>query len=324
MKYRSVALANDPIAEEAATDYLLSGGSALGSVLCGFFAAAGGYAGVLLGPISVLVGGAGIGERAFDGRLRQPGLGTKRPRGFQAREPIPDAARVAVPAAVAAAMVALAYDGTQKLASVVRPGVQRAQRGNAPERASLLRRVRSIGASALHEPSFVRALLRVAGPSEGGLLTPADFGALSDLDQPAAERPFDGSTIIEVPWAEQVARLPKGSDLGIGCCVAAVDVRGVFAGLSYRRLTDGFPIEDMELEAPLGAIPVKRGVRRVSPGAPLPAPAPIALRRDAGGNVVQVLAAPTAERLDDSVVAKPAFSLQRDPHTRHVEVARSV
>ena len=323
MTNRSVALANDPIAEEAAADYLLSGGSALGAVLCGFFAAAGGHAGVLLGPVSIVVAGAGVGARAFDGRLRQPGLGTRRPRGFQDGEAIPEAARVAIPAGVSAALVALAYDGTQKLGSIIKPGVQRAQRGNAPERASLLRRVRAVGPSALQEPSFVRALLRVAGPSEGGLLTPTDFGASFEVDQPAVERPLSDGLLVEAPWAGEDTPLPEGSDLGIGCSVISVDVRGLFAALSYRRVTDGFAFEDIELEAPLGAIPVMRGVTRVGPGAPLPAPAPIGLRRDADGNLVEVLATPGAARLDGSGIENPTLGLRRDPTTRTVEVVRN-
>src|SRR5688572_32963231 len=109
MKVRSAAIANDSVAEEAAQDFLLSGGSAVGAVLSGFFAASGAYAGVLLAPLSLLVAGVGSGARAFDGRLRQPGRGTKRPRGFKQNEAIPDAARVAVSASVAAAMVAHAY-----------------------------------------------------------------------------------------------------------------------------------------------------------------------------------------------------------------------
>ncbi len=322
MTNRSVALANDPIVEEAATDYLLAGGSALGAVLCGFFAAAGGHAGVLLGPVSILVAGAGVGARAFDGRLRQPGLGTKRPRGFQDGETIPDAARIAVPAGVSAALVALAYDGTQKLGSVIKPGVQRAQRGNAPERASLLRRVRAVGATALQEPSFVRALLRDAGPSQGGLLTPSDFVPPTDVDQPAAERPVEGGAVIEVPWAGEDLSLPEGSDIGIGCSVVSVDVRGLFAALCYRRLTDGFVFEEVELEAPLGAFPVQRGIPRRSPGGPLPAPAPMALRRDADGAVVEVLAAPGADRLGDDELANSGLRLHRDAVTRSIGSSR--
>ncbi|MGC4065984.1 MAG: hypothetical protein QM784_15310 [Polyangiaceae bacterium] len=86
---RSCSLSNDIVAAEAADECLLAGGSAVAAVLCGFFAAAGAYSGVLLGPLSLLVAGVGSGARAFDGRLRQPGLGTKRPRGFRDEESHP-------------------------------------------------------------------------------------------------------------------------------------------------------------------------------------------------------------------------------------------
>src|SRR5687768_2202438 len=140
MKTRSAAIANDPVADEAAQEYLLSGGSAVGAVLSGFFAAAGAHSGVLLAPVSLLIAGIGAGARAFDGRLRQPGRGTKRPRGFKATDPIPDAARVSVPTGVAAVLVAHAYDSGQKLGSIMKAGISRAERVGAEGRAGLRRR----------------------------------------------------------------------------------------------------------------------------------------------------------------------------------------
>src|SRR5262245_33880869 len=271
MKTRATALSNDPVAEQAAHEYLLGGGNALGAVVSGFFAAAGAHAGVLLGPVSGLVAGIGSGARAFDGRLRQPGRGTKRPRGFRAGEKIPDAARVAVPASVSALLVALAYDGSQKIGSVLRAGIARAERGGAQGRAELLRRIRAVGAAAMVEPAFTRQLLRVAGPSQGGLLTPADFGSLGELDTPAAERATRAGSVIEAPW---VGEAKNAESLGIGCAVAAVDVRGVFAVVLYRRVVDGLLLEENELEVPLVAVPVLRGVTRIAPGASLPSPAP--------------------------------------------------
>ncbi|MCA9600123.1 MAG: hypothetical protein KC776_42765 [Myxococcales bacterium] len=311
---RALAIANDPVVEEAATEFLGANGSATGAVLCGFFAAAGAYAGVLLGPVSVLAAGVGAGARAFDGRLRQPGLGTRRPRGFKADEEVPDEARVAVPASIPAALVAHAYDGGHSLASIVKPGISRAQRAGAAARASLLRLVRTGGAGAFTDVSFVRPLLRVAGPSQGGLLTTTDFSQVPDVDHEATLR--DG--LYEPPWAEEGAATDT-TELGVGCAVCAVDVRGNFAALSYRRLVDGFLLEDLELEAPLAAVPVKRGVARVAPGAPLSAPAPIAIRTDGAGAIVEVLAAPNAARLD---VATAPFVLRRSASSKQVEALR--
>jgi hypothetical protein len=320
VKARAAAISNDPVAEEAAQDYLLAAGSATGAVLAGFFASAGAYSGVLLGPVSILVAGTGAGARAFDGRMRQPGLGTKRPRGFKPEESVPEAARVAVPTSFVAALVAAAYDGSQKVSSILKSGVSRAQRAGAESRASVLKLIRSVGAGAISDTSFVRPMLRSAGLSQGGLLTPADFGAVPDLDREAATRKLAGSSLIEPPWAGDPGEVDLG-EIGIGFAVIAVDVRGTFAALSYRRSTDGFLLEDLELEAPLGAVPVLRGVTRIAPGARLPAPAPIAVR-SADGELDQVIAAPAATVLAKADISQPPLSLRRDPSTLEVEATR--
>ncbi len=321
MASRSAVISNDPVAEEAAQNFLMSGGgSAIGAVLCGFFAAAGAYAGVLLGPVTVLVGGVGSGARVFDGRMRQPGIGAKRPRGFTPEETIPDAARAAVPAGVAAALVAHAYDGRQGIASILKPGLSRAERSGADARADLLKRIRAAGAGALSEPAFVRAMLRVAGPAQGGLLTPSDFERLANLDQVATEQRFGDGAFFEAPWAQEMESVSP--NLGIGFAVCAIDVRGTFAALCYRRVTDGLALDDIELEVPFLAVPVERGVTRVAPGAPLPAPAPIAIRCNASGVPVEVVAAPMAARLDTALSARPLLSLSRDPETTAVSVQR--
>ena len=321
MRAKANAIANDPVAEEAAQELLMSGGSATGAVLAGFFAASGAYAGVLLGPVTILVAGVGAGARAFDGRLRQPGLGTKRPRGFKADESIPEAARIAVPTSFVAALVAVAYEGSQKIGTITKVGISRAQRAGAEGRSGVLRLIRSLGAGAMSDTSFVRPLLAVAGLSQGGLLTPSDFGAVPDVDTEAAQRKDGNSTLIEAPWAAEAEDVDP-AELGIGCAVCAVDVRGVFAALSYRRLTDGFLIEDLELEAPLAAIPVQRGVTRIAPGARLPSPAPIAIRRDDDGALVEVIAAPSKTALGKPELAAPTLSLRRDKKTLEVSAAR--
>jgi len=324
MTTRAAAIANDPIADEAAQDFLASGGSAVGAVLTGFFAAGGAFAGVLLGPVSILVGGVGVGARAFDGRLRQPGLGTKRPRGFKEGEEVPDSARVAIPTGVAAALVAHAYDGSQRLGTILKPGISRAQRSGADARAGLLKRIRSAGAGALTEAAFVRPVLRIAGPSQGGLVTPSDFGSVPDIDQDADERKLGAGSLVEPPWAEEGKGVVEDAEaLGIGCAVCAIDVRGVFAALCYRRVSDGLPIDDLDLEAPLAAVPVQRGVTRVAPGARIPAPAPIAIRRDKSGTSLAVIAGPMLYRLDDPTQAKPLLVVKRDPRTQATEASRS-
>jgi hypothetical protein len=316
---RAAVISNDAIAEEGAQEFMGTGGSAVGAVLAGFFASAGASAGVLLGPVSLLVGGVGTGARCFDGRMRQPGSGQKRPRGFKEGQAIPAAARVAVPSSVPALLIAHTYDGSQKLSSILRAGLQRAKRGGSDARVELLSRVRSYGGGAFSEASFVRALLRVAGPSEGGLIGPGDFGDLQEVDVPAVVRREGSLAVTEAPWAAEAQDLGDAHGLGTGFVVAAVDSRGVFAGLCYRRVIDGLGIDEFDLEAPLLGAPVVRGVERLSPGSRLPAPAPVALVEHEGSSLVELVAAPAALRLDPS---RPTLRLTRNSQTLGVEASR--
>lgn len=316
MPSRAKALSSDPVAQEAAEDFLMLHGSAVGAVLAGFFAAAGASAGVLWGPISILVGGIGVGGRAFDGRLVQPGMGVKRPRGFTESEPIPLAARAPGTTAVAAALVAHAYDGGQRLASILKSGVARARQTGADARAELLSRVRAGGVGALTEARFVRELMRVAGPAQGGLLGAADFDVTKfAIDHPALEQVGDQGTTLTVPWQAEAQDLPEA--LGHGHAVLAIDVRGVAAALSFRRIHEGLDVPALELELPPLAVPVQRGVPRVAPGSRLAAPAPLAISMEEGG-AREVLAFPSAANL--AAADGPCLRLERDPASRVVVV----
>jgi len=314
MSTRARALASDPIAAEAAEDFLMTHGSAVGAVLSGFFAAAGAYAGTLWGPVSILVGGTGVGGRAFDGRLLQPGAGVKRPRGFVAGEDIPPAAFAAATTAVAAALVAHAYDGGQKLASIVKPGLQRAKQSGADARAELLSRVRAQGAGALADPRFVREVVKVAGPVEGGTLSQQDFDVSSVvIDMPAAEAARERQQVLTVPWESEALEIAPA--LGRGHAIIAIDVRGVAAGVCFRRVSDGLAAPALELELPLAAIPVRRGVPRTQPGTRLSTPAPMAIIVE-GGSAVEIVALPSALNL--AVGGGPKLSLTRDTESRNV------
>jgi gamma-glutamyltranspeptidase/glutathione hydrolase len=314
---RACSLSNDIVAGEAAEECLLSGGSAVAAVLSGFFAAAGAYSGVLLGPLSVIVAGVGIGARAFDGRLRQPGLGAKRPRGFLENEPIPAGAFVAVPGAISAAAVALAYEGERGLGPCVRFGIQRAERAAAETRLSLLHVVRGLGAQAFADPAFVRPLIHVAGPSEGGLLTSTDLNTVpSEIDVQATALP-DTEDWFEPPWAADLgksdATLPDGNQY----VVIAFDNRGVAAAASFLRAREGVAFDAMELTAPRAAHPVRRGVTRVSPGDRLACPCSVAIHVE-GGRPNRVVATPSKARLSQADLTAPELSVRRDPSDRRV------
>ncbi len=321
---RFAAISNDPVAEQAAGESLLGGSSALAAVLAGFFASAGANAGVLLGPLSILVAGVGSGVRAFDGRLRQPGLGTKRPRGFREEEPVPEAAYVAVPCAVSAVAVAQAYDEERSFGAVVKYGIQCAERAGAESRVQILQVVRGMGAAAFSDPAFVRPLLHVAGASEGGLLTPSDLAAVpADIDVPALAHPA-GNSWLETPWAGDGALNPdwaSNQPIGGQVVTIAFDARGVAAAVSFHRTREGVGIDALELEAPRAAVPVLRGVTRVAPGERIACPVSMALRFEAG-RPAEVVASPSAIRLGAAQLASPQLALRRDHATRIVSVTR--
>lgn len=293
MRLRARAIADDALVEQAAADLLLGGASAVAAVVGGFLAAAGARPGVMLAPVTVLVAGVGIGARAFDGRSCQPGRGVRRPRGFLAGAPVPDAARVAVPEGVLAALVARSLDQSVSAGVLLRAGIAAAEQARAPARVALLRRLRDQGGAALRGPEFTRPLLRIAGPSEGGLLTQQDFDAVPEVDHAARETALGAGAWVEAPWGDEPAERHETAAPGNGHAVLAVDVQGVFAALAYREATHGLVVAELELVAPLLAVPIMRGVVRVRPGTRLPAPSPVALGRDPEGRIVEAAADPS-------------------------------
>jgi hypothetical protein len=322
------ATGNQLPAVQAAYDFLDSGGSAVGAVLSGFFVEAGEHAGVLLGPLVVMVAGIGSGVRVFDGRLRQPGLGTKRPRGFTPGAGIPRGARLAVPQAIAAAVVAHAYERTGSFAEVLKRGIRQARQAGAEARAEVLESVQSQGARFLSSPQIARPLLHVAGVSEGGLLTPADLASVSNLDFAARVHPELQDWAV-VPWSsDESARSNRVAvdastevleETTSTMLLCAVDARGIFAGISYQNVSHGVTIEELELEAPMSAVPVKRGIPRVSPGTCLPAPAPFAIQTSRGV-AVSIVGDSRLDFLTSTSIMNPQLRIQRQPDTRRVTV----
>src|SRR5262249_23082705 len=105
-----------------------------------------------------------------------------------------------------------------------------------------------------------------------------------------------------------------------GLAVCAVDGQGLAAALAYRRVMNGVGIDELEIEAPKSAVPVRRGVPRVAPGGSLPAPAPVAVRIDESGVPLEVVAAPTAGRLTPAVLATAKLRVKWDPAARRAQV----
>jgi gamma-glutamyltranspeptidase/glutathione hydrolase len=308
------ALSSDAGAEGAADACLAAGGGALEAVIAGFFAAAAVHPGVLLSPVSVLLGGVGEGGHFFDGRPRQPGLGAKRPRGFEDPNAVPAAARVAVPASLTSVLFAHAYARSKSLRSLVEPAAALARRSGAVRRAALLERIAEVGAAALAEPAYRRPLLRLGSASEGGLMTPRDLEPPELRAEPLAERMLAGESFRVVPGnAGSSAR---------AAAVLACDALGVFAALAYRPLEPGIALEELEVLAPDCAVPVLRGVPRVTPGSALGAGFALGLRLDERTRPVELVFDASSGELGEARADAPRLLVRRDPDQRVVTTAR--
>ena len=269
-------------------------GNAMDVVLSGVLAAVGESPSVACGPLQLLAGGVGAGLLALDGRVRQPGSGAPRPRGFVAGEEVPASATVAVPALPAAVAAAAAALGSMSLARLAGPAIELA-RARSPERASLLERIVRRGAQGLADAAVADEWIAVAGRSARGLLTRED---LSSVVPPlvACSGP-SAMGVLTVPWQAKVVMDSSSTHV-----VAACDSRGHFAIASYEARVDGLAIPGLGLVAPALAVPVMRGFSRVRPGEPRPASAPIALH-EKGGVVDLALGVATTQNGEASVSA---------------------
>jgi hypothetical protein len=268
---RCAAGASEPHVAQAARDEL-SRGNAVDAVVAGVLAAAAESPAVLLGPLQLIVGGAGAGLRAIDGRVRQPGLGVPRPRGLLAEEPVPAQARVGVPGLPAALALVLASLGSASQLRVAGPAIARAL-VLSPERARLLEAFARRGPSALVEDAVLSELTAAAGRAAGGLLTRKDLASVRPVIAAYDDRALAPSGVMTVPW-----RGGEAHDASFTQVVAAADARGLVAIACYEAPAQGLALGALGLVAPAFASPVMRGETRVRPGEPLPSAAPIALR----------------------------------------------
>lgn len=269
---RSVSsVASSSRAAEDAARAVLPGGNAADAIVAGVLAACAASPSVLLGSLQVLLHGPTLGARAIDGRSRQPGRGTRRPRGFVDSASIPDAAHVAVPGLPSALATTSTAFGILPLLKAAGPALELAK-VTSKARAKVLGRVARMGGAALREALIADPWLEVAGVLAGGLLTMEDLAEAS-----ASIEELDASEgTIRVPWGD-----PSDPETtGTTAVLAVADTRGSLAIACWHEPDQGLRIEALDLIAPLLAVPVRRGETRVSPGTRLAAAAPITLKGD--------------------------------------------
>lgn len=268
---KSAILASDSIVAEHASELLKTG--AIEAVVGAALVAAARDASVFFGPLQILVGGSGTGLFAIDGRVRQPGLGVVRPRGFRGEDEIPPAAYVGVPAFSGAAFAALALTGKDVTLAVFSPAISAAKAISKP-RAELLNRIARKGAAALADNEIAGELIAAVGRVAGGLLTQEDL---------ASARPDVGRCLVIehgmrriaiAPWDAPRAGAAPSTRLEV---IVAADARGQIAAACYETSADAVSLGAFDLSAPKSASPVLRGQERVRPGDPIAAFAPIAI-----------------------------------------------
>lgn len=277
------AVASSPEAEAAAEE-VLAKGNAVDAAVAGVFAACATAPGVLLGPVQILVGGGGAGLRAFDGRVRQPGIGAPRPRGFREDEEVPDVARIGAPWLPATLSAALATAGTATFKQVIAPALALAK---GSPRADVLAKIAARGPRALEERPLSAELLAMAGRPSGGLVTAEDLASPRPDVRAARRVPLGGRFVVELPWSRIEDGTPsapaRAVSIGSVRAVATVDRHGGFAVACWDEGIDGLLLEAVGLRAPFFAEPVLRGKTRVRPGDARPAAAPIAFLANEGG-----------------------------------------
>jgi gamma-glutamyltranspeptidase/glutathione hydrolase len=301
---------------EAAADEVLGKGNAVDAVVAAAFAACAVSPGVLLGPVQVLVGGAGAGFLAIDGRVRQPGIGAPRPRGFVEASDVPDAARVGVPWLPASLAAAMATMGSATFAQVLGPAVALAK---GTPRAEILQRIASRGPRAIEERPLGGELLATAGRPNGGLLTADDLSSPRPEVQKATRLPIGTRSLVTFPWT----RLESGTeettpaapahevDIARVRAAIAVDRNATFAIACWDESTEGLPIGELALRAPFFAEPVRRGQTRVRPGDPRAAAAPAALLGSVDAPEIAFAAFGAADAYDVLAQALTGFNGER-------------
>ncbi|APS00130.1 hypothetical protein [Pajaroellobacter abortibovis] len=279
-----MVMASQEIVQAVATD-VLRRGNAIDALVAGLFSACAHSPSVLLGPVQILMGGVGLGVQAVDGRVRQPGLGTRRPRGFQPADSIPKAAYVGVPCFPGALAAALAIGGTLSWSAALSLALKET-RFLSRQRISLLQQIVHRGPLVFSEAGIASAFVDAFGKIAGGLITREDMEQVRPLILRGFEKKTKGSTLFPLPWSGEeylpAPAFPSFAGLRRIQIVGVADRWGLTAVACYEEVEEGIPMLDFDLIAPPLAAPVLRGWPRAKPGTPRSAEAPIFLRETDG------------------------------------------
>ncbi len=299
---RTAAASTSDAAAHAAEAALASGSTAVEAALTGWLALGGATSWALFAPVTVAVGGGGEGAAFVDGRARQPGKGLVRPLRYASDPDVPTIARVSVPATGAVLAAAAALFGARS-SQVTAAGLKAAKRAGATARARMLSHLATAPQRALTEPEFADALLTAAPRIRGAMIGGEDLSeVLVEVCHTPTRATIAGRAVASPPWSDPMATRGRTD------AVVAVDRQGSVAAVVIDAALETFSLFDGELELPLAAAGVRKGVPRVRPAAALPSPASVALVTDADGSTHAIagLDAPVGERLLTALLPGPA------------------
>jgi gamma-glutamyltranspeptidase/glutathione hydrolase len=172
------------------------------------------------------------------------------------------------------------YRGKAGLGELARAGVASAETAGSKARGRLLRRVGSAGVLALRSPEIADALLAAGGPVAGGTLTATDLEEAAPSEEAATSTALADGTVVHAP--------PFVASAGEVEAIVTCDARGGIAALAYAPSREPIPLPGLDLAIGRDAVPVRRGVTRVAPGAALASPFAVAIAVRSGGVAVAI------------------------------------
>lgn len=300
-------------AARVAEETLKAGGNAIDAALAGWLELAASTRWGLLAPVTFGVSGMGAGVRFVDGLCRTPGRESGRSVRYPDAESAPPLARLAVPTSVAALAVSVALGASLTLSKLGTAAAASAKRHGAAGRAKFLTRVGGAGLLAFREGQFRDELDRAAPRIDGGTLGDDDFmNIVPEVRAVTTETPH-GELSVPGWWAAP-------DELTADCGhLLTVDRWGTVATASWSRPTSGLGIYGNEVDLPLQARPLVKGLARPPVAQRIPAPHAIGvLGSDAGsfafaattGQQADVLRA--AERFAPASLAQAAGGARED------------